>query len=241
MPEWKYDGRNGSIAKGYAVRWARTTPETNGGNAVLINQSGDHIGLWVTDVTADFEMAGTTAQSARKRDFYPHNFVQPHLNVKGQSGDSYQYQRIAEFVRDSHLKSILYSDHDNVTTPTVTLTVLGRGFDAARNMRGSTQTIIVDGYIESIQRGAQKAQFSPEWEFDFIVSKARSWLMTDEKVKGRKLKNILDFITKGSADSLATDVNGPRFEDDPDPPDATLGAINEALASYGSDLFPKVG
>jgi len=230
MGQWQYKGTNGEIERGYGVKIARTTPETNQRNGLLINQNGDHISLWIVDVAADFELAGTSAQSARKRDFYARNFVQPRLRVQGISGDSAQYQKLAEFIRDAQMKAILYGDHQNVKNPTMELTVFGGGWSDSnlRNTKGRTRTIKVQGYIESIERGAKRFEFSPEWTFDFVISKAVSWLVNDETVNARKLKAWNEFIKKDNPNSLATRDDDP-YEDDPDLPERQAGLLNEAF------------
>lgn len=96
--------------RGYGVATPDIDPAFNQANAFMLNQVGEGIGLWVEEIEANFEMVGTTGQSRKVRQFFPHNMVQPFITIRGQTPNSYQYNRLAAFIRASHYNALSGTD-----------------------------------------------------------------------------------------------------------------------------------
>lgn len=224
MGQWVYKaGLNGRqpIALGFGVQIARNSPQDTGdasGNASLTNQNGDTIKLWVHDITSDFKMEGATAQSRFKREFYPHNFVQPSFKVKGQCADNYQYNTLAEFIGESQHKAVFH-DEQNLKFPTIVFELAPGGVDTARNHKGAHGGLTLRGFVPSFERGATRFEFAKEYEFDFVVTRSEAGFMgEDDRYKGRKLLSWAELITKATAESLAVRGTSP-YVTEADSPD----------------------
>jgi hypothetical protein len=214
MAEWVYTG-NIPIDKGHGVQHrARSREHTTHTSAALTNQAGDYIALWVYEVEAAFELAGSRAQSAGFRSFYPHNFVQPKLTVRGQTVNNFEYNKLSEFIRETQRKAVYY-DTRGLDAPVIGFTIYKGGVNTARGTKGSHQQLDLDGFIPAFGRGARRFEFAHEFEFDFIVTRSVSGLMKDEAYKARKLKSWAEIVTKPDDKSFAQ-VGRTAFEDDPD-------------------------
>src|SRR4051812_44921812 len=84
----------------YTITSKRPDPPKQNG---WLMYNGQEFGLWVFDVTTGFSMAGTTAQSARTRTFFAHNFQQPSISISVQFPSQKHSGDFAEFVRTTHL------------------------------------------------------------------------------------------------------------------------------------------
>lgn len=215
MAEWVYQGTNGPIAQGQGVRHHDVNASQKGASARLYNQVGDHISLWVYEVESGFEMAGTRAQSAQKRDFYPHNFVQPALKVRGQTANNYEFNRLSEFVRFAQRRGVFYGEH-GLDRPTIDFVLFGNGVKTARGHKGEHQALKLEGIIPTIPRGARRFEFAHDYEFDFIVTKSVSGLMKDEEYRARKLLSWAEIVTPGSGGFVQRQNDDSGFTNDPD-------------------------
>lgn len=196
---WVPEARNefGRIDKGYRVKAPDLKPDSNGdsrnkANAYLQNRSGERVWMWVNGVTSDFAMAGTTAQSKKRRSFFPHNFTQPVMTISCQNPNQFQAARLAEFIRLEHKKCILNEQHF------LTLAILAGG-EATKKpiVKGHHDRIVVDGYVQEIQRGSERFINAPDTQFTFIITRAHNFLgLHDQTVRIVKFKSILDVITK---------------------------------------------
>lgn len=169
---WKPDAGTLPIDKGYYVRKPNLQPEAKGSrtNALLINSEGKELPLWVNQVQAAFGVTGSTAQSSKKRQFFPKNLNQPTLEIAGQTPNQYEYGRIAEFVREAQLNGIL----GNPTGDQKVLTFkMGRGGTDTRRriQRGEHQSIVVDGYINKVERKTERFVNAPPYTLSFVITK----------------------------------------------------------------------
>jgi hypothetical protein len=140
MAAWQYaagsDPNNtnlGSIDQGYYV----TLPyETDGsgkpmdpanhrpsGNLTSRGTNPGSIELWITQAQISFQMGGSTGQSKRLREFFPRNLVQPVWTIQGIVPNSYQLQRLGEFIRSTHFDALNPTGMTDATTnlPSFTL------------------------------------------------------------------------------------------------------------------------
>lgn len=191
---WIPSSEFGSIDKGLLVNKPDMRPDSGGerregANGLLRDSKGRSVGLWINDISADFSMVGSTAQSKRKRSFYPHNFAQPMLVIAGQTPNQYQHARLAEFIRKSQLEATL-SDLN-----VLQLTVLAGGDAKARTTRGRHIGIDVKGYIDRGTRTAEVGVQAPPFSFNFIITEANKLLgMDDEPVRKLQFKSIMDVV-----------------------------------------------
>ena len=193
---WVPNSKFGALNKGLLVDKPDMRPDSggeriNGANGLLRDSKGQSVGLWINDISADFSMVGSTAQSKKKRSFYPHNFAQPMLVIAGQTPNQFQHARLAEFIRRSQLAATL--NDLNV----LHLTVLAGGEKTARNItRGRHIGIDVKGYIDRGSRTAEVGVQAPPFSFNFIITEANKLLgMDDEPVRKLQFKSIMDVVT----------------------------------------------
>ncbi len=205
------------IKKGYGVADPDRNPAAKGANARLTNQRNEKIDFWVEEVEAKFEMTGTTAQSRTLRQFVPHSIVQPSIMVTGRAPNSFQYNRLASFIRASHWNAVnmdqlsgedvrheVLGNGKTVTVPTIRLIIRNRTRDGfpynGSNVKGSHIPWAVEGYVKSIKAGAKRHDPAPPFQFEFLISenlmKPSLALWNDTRVYGSQLRAWLDFINK---------------------------------------------
>lgn len=195
-----------SLGRGYAV----STPNASlqGTNARFINVLGEYIDFYIEDIQADFSMAGSTGQSRTLRQFFPHNFVQPSIVVSGTQPNSHQYNRLAAFIRVTQHLSLsglrLGNDNKPVRTATdaqgnvfiketVRLLISNGTKDYnvihGRNVKGIHKPWRLEGYIKSMQAGAEHFQQAPQYQFEFLVAKSQSGIWKDHAVLGDQIRS----------------------------------------------------
>jgi hypothetical protein len=164
----------------------------NGTNAYLENAKGERVWLWVNDITSDFAMTGSTAQSRQRREFYAHNFAQTTMNVNCQTPNSAEYNRLGAFIRDAQMMGL--HQQGNV----LKLRINSGGFPLEKNMRGNIKGkhhgIYVDGYIINSTRGAERWVNAPDFQFAFVISKANNFLGLDDSLVSQQLRTIMGII-----------------------------------------------
>lgn len=213
-------------------------------NAVMIDPLGGTIKMWITDMASSFQMAGQTAQSRYYRQFFPHNFVQTAFTITGQTPNSYQYNRLAAFVRNSQRANLVAEQiiHDQgaagvplqgvnhtksgVGIPTVTLLTKRVPNDSKRNVKGGHIGWNLQGYIKSMPAGAKRFDPAPQYKFDFIVAAAsnNATIYNDTLVQGNQLKSWMEVFQNN--------FSGGDFAKNPD-------AISKSEAS--GDVANQIG
>ncbi len=138
------------LDQGYGVTAFPKSPSKLGANARFVNIRGEAIEFWIEEMTANFGMTGTTGQSHKLRQFFPHNIVQPSITVTGIAPNSYQYNRLAAFIRVAQhdgllgqelrtlgipLRNVIDSTGQTVLIPTVQL-IIRNGSGAANGKGG---------------------------------------------------------------------------------------------------------
>lgn len=195
-------------------------PELNHGtNATLEDRSFQHadnsfekIGLWVQEVSADFSLAATTAQGPLHRDLYPHNFAQPSYMFACQSPNQEHRDRIAEFIRRAQLRSLQGLGLLRIYVPAAGIdrvafvklvhkqTQAKSYKRVRRTVKGPRAALALEGYVQSIKRGAERFKNAPDFQFNFIVSRSLAGPFSDDPISTGVLSDITtweDFLKRG--------------------------------------------
>jgi hypothetical protein len=154
---------------GWQVKTPNLDPaSTDTWNMMMTNPSGEHFYLWVEDISIDFTMGGSYGQSRYRRQFFPKAFNQPVMKVKGRAPNQYQYNLLASFMREAHTESLTSSSDG-----TIKFVLKGAGRENVKNqsnIKGGHKPLIFEGYLKSIDAGAQKFNYAPEYSFDVILA-----------------------------------------------------------------------
>lgn len=206
-----------------------------GANGYLLNTSrGIAIPLWISDITVDFELAGNTAQSVFKRDFYPHNFVQPIFALKGQTFNQAQAGYMAEFIREGQLDCVSErGGGDYNSRGLLRVIVPGAGYIPYRtkiqdkpkpiyrrfnrSQRGWRDHLDIVGYIQQAKRSHQRFEVATEWGWNFVVARMLAGPFTEDAIQSQLLKDVPDW-----ADILRGQQANKTFITDPDDKNAKL-------------------
>ena len=141
----------------------------------------DYISLYVENIGMDFQLSGSYAQSMLVRQFFTRNFVQPSIIVQGTMSNSFQYQRLAEFVRASHFSCLFPANANlNAADMFVGLSIPHKTYGPITDDKGNKYGLPYRshlghhyrGYITNITRGAEKFKNAPEYTFEFVVAYA---------------------------------------------------------------------
>lgn len=173
--------------------------------------SADHkseFHLWIYEVGMGFSLTGSTGQSEKTRSFFPRNFSQPAIIVRGQAFDQAHYRKLGEFIREQQLASLKTGIPMHLTIPHG-----GKKSLVARNkykQRGRHEGISADGYVLQMNTGGEFGQFSPNYEFTFTISRSHAGVLSwDRAVTTRRLKSWNEIFQ-----NLSKDEN--TFVTDPD-------------------------
>lgn len=179
----------------------------NKGSNGFLMFANDKIPLWVSDVTVEFGLGGSTAQSSNTRTLFPRSLTQPEFRITCQSPNQVFYSQTQEFIRKCQ------RGFSNLTE----LFVNGGG--TGRFLKGYHKPINATGYIRTTTREHERFVYAPEFTFAFIVADLASphgW--GDDLVTVRKLKSW-QAIVEGI---MAHDQNA-GFVNDPDKITPTSG------------------
>lgn len=205
------------LDRGYGVATPDIDPASRQWNGRLIDMRGQRIHFWIEDIEASFAMGGTTAQSRTLRQFFPHNMVQPSVTVRGRAPNSFQYNRLASFVRRAQSDVVsakelgrnginlrtrgLQGGGDSVVS-TVELTVragiTSKYPFSGRTVKGRHKAWKLEGYIKSMPAGGQRFNQAPAFQFEFLIAEselsqsANIGIWSDTAVQGNQ---ILPWIT----------------------------------------------
>lgn len=190
-----------SKAKGYDTNATQVVGRRPNG---WLTYRGQEVPIWVQEVGTGFGMSGSTAQSSRTRTFFAHNFEAMTISVNCQFPSQQHMADAAELVRLSHLG----------LESAVFLEILGKRGPTSRKLKGASQNIAAEGYVENFPREHMQQVYAPEVSFNFTVERIispRAW--ADSPVTIRRLKSWHD-IVEGI---MAHDPNA-GFASDPDAP-----------------------
>jgi len=222
------------VDTGYAVNIPNVDPnERNNWTVQLIKPNRKYLNLWVEEMSIDFSISGSTGQSRWKREFFPRSFNQPTLMMTGFMPNPREYNKLAAFVRESHSEALNinrnYSEtsggntntykNSSIPLPTVTLLTNPRKtFGRSRNQKGGRRGMKLEGYIGSINAGAERHQQAPQFQIEFIIassdgsvgiyddrldagSKITDWMRLFQKdflgaQRGDQIRNTIDLENK---------------------------------------------
>lgn len=232
-----------------------------GANGYLINTSRSlAIPLWIQEIVADFELAGNTAQSMFKRDFYAHNFVQPTFSFRGQTFNQAQAGYMSEFIREGQLDCVSErGGGDYNSRGLLRIIVPGAGFipdrtkiqdkpkpiyrKFNRSQRGWRDHLDIVGYIQQTKRNHKRFEVATNWDFNFVVARMLAGPFTENAIQSEFLKNIPDWadILRGMKKNKAfitdpddKDAKLPRKPPPRDPEgDYDLGQVNDGFGDFG--------
>lgn len=224
---------NNPINTGYYVdKPNKSADKSETWNGVLITTSGQELKLWIEDLRLNFSMSGTMGQSRYRKQFYPKAFNQPSMMVRGKMPNQYEYNKLAAFIRESHFDALNQTNRKTVSDgtkatfdkKTVTLRIknAGEGPRPKRNLKGGHIVLAFEGYIKNIEAGAEKFQFAPDFQFEFVVAGSKDTgsigIYKDDVVQGSKIMSWMDVFKKdhfsGSAKQPG-DPNASKTENDP--------------------------
>lgn len=167
----------------------------------------DTIPLWVFDLSADFSLSGSTAQSHGKRDFYPRNFNQPSYRIQGQTWNERHYGLLGENIRSWQHRCVrgnfLMQFHlpGDGPSPVWFRRANGQRFKAEvqRNMKGPRPNIAFEGYVADMPRTHKRFVHAPEYSFDFIVSRQLTGPLREETIRPTVLPTSwTSFVARGA-------------------------------------------
>lgn len=251
-----------SVKRGYGVSDPDVNPAEHDSNGRFVNQKNEKIDFWIEEISTSFGMSGTTAQSRTLRQFMPHSITQPSIQVVGRAPNSFQYNRLASFVRASHWNALhtgqLARDgfvrHENiggrtVTVPTIRL-VIRNGSTKAFPYNGHTVKGVhvpwaLEGYVKSMKAGAKRFDQAPQFVFEFFIAESlvsqNLGLWKDVRVFGSQIKPWLDWIKKDGSyvtvnEKSASRSNPRDASDDSSRGNSDLPTVNEVFP--GASSFP---
>lgn len=233
---------NAPIDKGMHVTKPELKPDEGGlprnrANAALEGYDGSRIFLWVNEVEMDYGMGGTTGQSMLVRDWYSHNFIQPVFRISGQCPNQFEHQRLAEFIRWSHVTAI----NPKIKDGQVKLWLFSKGKNTKRPIeRGSHHAFQAKGYIPKGTRLAERFINAPDFSFDFIVTKINGSFsgLNDEYVP-IAIKSIMDALVKDGYYQKQTSRTERQEEKEKNREE--IENFNDAIGDVVDDVVDTIG
>lgn len=226
MASWQYSGPV-KTNQGYQVATKGTKASEARYTVYLETPDGEQHFCFIHEVDADFQISGSYAQSARKRDWYPRSFSQVSVSFTGQASSQAEYHNLTEFIRRAQRHSL---DWKNATTRQASTTKLGmplpRNAPARFNRRtGKRESMgysshLLFGHIGRIERISERYVVAPEYRFDFLVSFAHQGLFhtrtANREVAMQKLKPWMDVFVHNKNST---------WQESPDLSDAHVGPV----------------
>jgi hypothetical protein len=181
-------------------------------NAQFVNQLNEDVWFYVDDFEANFEVTGSTAQSKKTRQFYPHNMAQPSVTVTGVAPSNHFYNELASFVRAAQYYSVsgrelrmaglTTQDYRTMTgpsgkpiyRPTMQFNLYARNQKSAPHNKLHLSWKL-EGYVKNIRAGGEKANVAPTFTFEFIIAEVsghEKHLFDDDLVRGRAILSWMD-------------------------------------------------
>lgn len=120
-----------------------------------------HYNMWVTEYSQPHTLAGTTAQAKLFKHFYPNSYAPGAISIKGRVPTQKDYNNLGTFIRNHHMLLMGLPGLSNAGSkqlPLMKLVVDGEG-------------IVVEGFVESFDDGAQRFNVAPEFQLDIVVIK----------------------------------------------------------------------
>jgi len=236
-----------SIKKGHGVKENdQKAPGLH--NAQFINQDNQVLEFYVTDLSMTSSNAWSVAQSRNVQQFFPYNFVQPTLQIKGISRNSYQFNRMSNFVRQSHNLALNGSGSPLVTfslSPTAgKFSSSQEGFPYnGRTVKGKHAKWFARGYIDNIMAGGRKENHAPEFEIVFTIARVTvtsaegKTLMDDQTATASAMTSWMEYFWGLSKNDVKKQFYSPPAEPAKKPPKRTPKPQNQP----DEPTIPEIG
>jgi hypothetical protein len=131
--------------------------------------------FFVSELTLNVGISGTTSQGRYTRDFYAHNIVLPSLTVKGQCLDQGDYGVLVEFIHQAQKKAV-----GNAANNITQLEIKGGGLKVNRPiMKGPHKRTCAQGFIPRIERKHKKGEYAPAFTFNFTIAQSFAGIYED--------------------------------------------------------------
>lgn len=131
--------------------------------------------FFVSELTLNVGISGTTSQGRYTRDFYAHNIVLPSFTVKGQCLDQGDYGVLVEFIHQAQKKAV-----GNSANNTTQLEIKGGGLKVNRAiMKGPHKRTCAQGFIPRIERKNRKGEYAPIFTFNFTIAQSFDGIYED--------------------------------------------------------------
>lgn len=220
---------------GYDVITTDIQASERGFNAWLVDASDNtHVKLWVSEITTNLSLAGSTAQSRLTRDFYAKNFQQPSFTIKCQAIGQRDHGLVAEFIHKAQRNCVIHGTLMGFTLP-------ADQYDRPNNAKhrghhGHRKGLSIAGYVANAPRTHRRHDPAPDFTFDFVVARMRSGPFEENSAQVAKLAkwtDIFDAIIKGTL------IPQPLTVDQQAQQQSNLDAANFAIDTLHSlaDLF----
>jgi hypothetical protein len=136
-------------------------------NAVLCDGTSK-VEFFVSEMTLNVGISGTTSQARYTRDFYAHNLVLPSLTVKARCLDQGDYGVLTEFIHQAQKKAV-----GNAANNITQLEIKGGGIQVNRPiMKGPHKRTCVQGFVLRIERKHKQGEYAPIFSFNFSIAKS---------------------------------------------------------------------
>lgn len=190
----------------------------------LEDQDGNGRYLYAHEIGMNFQISGSYAQSPQFRSWYPRNFVQPVIQITGQTASQADYQALAEFIHKAQQKSLRWDDSDNRQN-TIHMRIPHTEKHMDENHRHTGHS--VNGHIRNIQRLSERWINAPEFNFEFIVVTAHAGLYETKSSDASGVKDEIGKVMRISeADQIRNRIRSGTTVDwasDPDTPPGAAG------------------
>lgn len=130
--------------------------------------------MWIHDISMNFQVAGSYAQSPSYRAWYPRNFVQPVIQIVGQTASQADYASLSEFIRQTQLRALRAGNSPDEYTPDLNTVLLHIPSGGRGNHKHIGHSL--HGHIKNIQRISERWVNAPEFRFEFVVTTASAGL-----------------------------------------------------------------
>jgi len=224
--QYNYPGERKPVVntdRGYHVAVPNSKPTENNYTAYLEDSTGKRRYMWVHNIQMSFQVAGSYAQSAKFRAWYPRNFQQPTVQISGQTANQEQYAGLVEFIRDSQRKALdtpvnPFTMDDPIFTTALVIPRAGPGHPGHVH-----QGHALRGFINNIERTAERWVNAPEFQFTFTVVSATAGLFHTATADG---SGHMQIMTKYMGEQVRNKIRkGAQVEwmADPDKPTGAPG------------------
>lgn len=196
-------------------------------NGKMWNQLNQWVYLWIEEIEADFGLSGSYAQSRTKRQFYPHNIIQPSVKVTATFPSQHAANLFSAFVHTSHhyaLRGVELRERviparnrpgdSSTLVPTVKFLLNGGNsrFNGSKTSKGNHRPWLLEGYIKTVDAGAERFDYAPTRQFEFTIAESvqskNIGIWNDEAVQGSTLASWMDIFSQNPLNDFVVPKGG---------------------------------